>query len=171
MLTIKGVFLSVVGAIFLILFLHYSPPVDNSIKVDKIVVKKSKRVLEIYSKDRLIKSYKISLGFNPVGKKHFQGDGKTPEGKYYINDKNPYSKFHKNLGISYPNQADKAFARKRGKSPGGAIKIHGLPNGYGWLGRIHLLWDWTAGCIALTDEEIDELYKIIKVGTPVWIKP
>ena len=157
--------------ILIILSLWHDQPLDKSVNIDKMVIRKSERVLEIYSKGKLIKSYPISLGFNPVGKKHFQGDGKTPEGRYIINDRNPHSKYHKNLGISYPNRADRRFARRHHKSAGGDIKIHGLPNGYGSVGKAHLAHDWTAGCIAVTDEEIDELYRIIKIGTPIIIKP
>jgi murein L,D-transpeptidase YafK len=119
----------------------------------------------------LIKSYQIALGKNPTGPKQFEGDFRTPEGLYYINDKNPNSKYHKNLGISYPNEKDLQNAKKQGKKPGGQIKIHGLPKNLSWLGKLHVLVDWTKGCIAVTNEEIDELYEIIEIGTPVEIKP
>lgn len=110
---------------------------------------------------------KIALGKQPVGHKHFEGDNKTPEGVYFINGKNQYSAYHKNLGISYPNKKDVAYAKKKGKSAGGLIKIHGLPNGRGKIGKLHLLNDWTAGCIALTDKEIDEIYAATKVGVKI----
>ena len=161
----------IIATVGLYIFLHSINPIDKSVKIDKIEIIKSKRELQVYSNDKLIKTYKISLGRKPIGKKEFEGDKKTPEGHYIINDKNPNSKFHKNLGISYPNKQDVENAKKIGKNPGGQIKIHGIRNGYGWLGKLHLLIDWTAGCIALTDEEIDELYNIIKTGTPVEIKP
>ena len=153
------------------IFLHSNNPIDQSAKIDKIIIEKGKRELQVYSNNKWIKTYKISLGRNPVGKKEFQGDQKTPEGKYVINDKNPNSGYHKNLGISYPNEQDIEYAKKKGKDPGGQIKIHGIKNGFGWIGKLHRLIDWTAGCIAVTNEEIDELYAIVRIGTPVEIKP
>ena len=132
-----------------------------------IKVYKKKRCLEVYADSKLIKTYKISLGKQPLGHKQYEGDNKTPEGIYFIDGKNPYSSYHKNLGISYPNKKDKTFARKKGKSAGGSIKIHGLPNGKGKIGKLHLVYDWTAGCIAVTDKEIDEIYAATKVGTKI----
>lgn len=146
-------------------------PLDKSVRIDKIVVEKSNRRLIVYSGSKLIKSYKISLGENPVGDKEYEGDKRTPEGLYFIIDKNPNSGYHKNLGISFPSSEDINQARLLGKRPGGEIKIHGLKNGYGWIGRMHLLKDWTAGCIALTNQEIDELYDAIQIGTPIEIMP
>lgn len=146
-------------------------PLDKSVAIDKIIVEKGKRKLNLYSSDKLIKTYSVSLGRNPKGDKEFEGDKKTPEGRYFINDKNPNSGYYKNLGISYPNNQDIEQAEKLGKKPGGQIKIHGLKNGLGWIGKTHLLMDWTAGCIALTNNEIDELYEVIKVGTPIEIRP
>lgn len=119
----------------------------------------------------MLKIYPIALGFNPIGRKQFQGDGKTPEGVYRINERNPNSAYHKNLGISYPNAADKAYAAGQGKAPGGLIKIHGLPNGQGFIGRQHLRLDWTDGCIAVTDDEIDELYRSVVHNAPIDIRP
>jgi murein L,D-transpeptidase YafK len=118
-----------------------------------------------------VKTYEIALGWQPEGKKRFEGDGKTPEGVYVIHDKNPHSGYHKKLGISYPNQEDLDFAESQEKSAGGLIKIHGIRNGIGWIGRKHLLFDWTNGCIAVTDMEIDELYEEIEIGTPIEILP
>lgn len=139
--------------------------------VDSIVVYKSKREMHVFNNHHLLKIYKIALGSNPVGKKQFQGDMKTPEGKYSINSKNPQSAYCLNLGISYPNESDKAFAKKNGKSAGGDIKIHGLPNGSGVLGKAHLLSDWTHGCIAVTNEEIKELYEFVPIGTSIHLYP
>ena len=146
-------------------------PLDKSVTIDKIVVEKGKRRMNLYSNDKFIKTYKISLGRNSKGDKEFAGDKKTPEGQYVINDKNPYSGYYKNLGISYPNRHDIEQAETFGKKPGRHIKIHGLKNGLGWIGKAHLLMDWTAGCIALTNKEIDELYEVIKIGTRIDIKP
>ena len=139
----------------------------KNIVIDKILVYKSKRQLLAYSNGQIIMTYKISLGGNPIGKKECEDDSKTPEGLYYIDGKNRYSDFHKNLGISYPNKSDKANAKR----PGGDIKVHGLPNNLGIIGKFQRWYDWTDGCIALTDEEIDELYKAVKIGTPIEIKP
>jgi|TARA_B100000795_G_scaffold266139_1_gene248879 murein L,D-transpeptidase YafK len=156
--------------ILLSLFILYAfiPKEDKTPKnITLIKVYKKKRILEVYEKDVLFKTYKIALGKQPVGHKHFEGDNKTPEGVYFINGKNQYSAYHKNLGISYPNKKDVAYAKKKGKSAGGLIKIHGLPNGRGKIGKLHLLNDWTAGCIALTDKEIDEIYAATKVGVKI----
>lgn len=143
----------------------------SGIQIDTIVVYKSKRELLVYSNDMLIKTYKISLGSNPVGDKEFEGDKKTPEGIYFINDKNPNSGYHKNLGISYPNEEDIESAKRIGKPAGGDIKIHGLRNGIGIVGKFHRWFDWTFGCIALRNEEIDELYGAVEIGTRIEIKP
>jgi murein L,D-transpeptidase YafK len=140
-------------------------------KVDKLVVIKSKRIMEAYSNGELLKRYKISIGQVPVGDKQWEGDKKTPEGRYIINGKNPNSGFHKNLGISYPNAADVAAAKLKGVSPGGEVKIHGLKNGIGFIGKFHRILNWTAGCIAVTDEEMDELYAHVEIGTPIVINP
>lgn len=118
-----------------------------------------------------MKTYRISLGKKPVGDKQFEGDNKTPEGLYTINDKNPHSGYHRNLGVSYPNASDRRKAAQLGKPVGGSIKIHGLPNKVPFLGRLHLLYDWTAGCMAVTNEEIEELYNAVAIGTPIEIKP
>jgi murein L,D-transpeptidase YafK len=140
-------------------------------KIDKLVVFKSKRRLWAYSNQRLVKTYKIALGRQPLGAKQFEGDRKTPEGKYYINGKNPYSGYHKNLGISYPNKNDILYASRQGKSSGGDVKIHGLKNGMGFVGKFHRWLDWTLGCIAVTDEEMDELYFAVNPGTVIEIYP
>lgn len=143
----------------------------TGVQIDKLVVLKSKRYLHAYSKGQIVKSYKISLGLQPVGDKQFEGDRKTPEGRYIINAKNPNSVAHKNLGISYPNKYDRANARRLGKPTGGDIKIHGLMNRTGFIGKFHRWLDWTYGCIAVTDNEIDELYSAVKIGTEINIKP
>lgn len=140
-------------------------------KIDRLVVFKAKRQMLAFQGEQLMKIYPIALGFNPVGHKQFEGDGKTPEGIYFINDRNPNSAYHKNLGVSYPNEADKAYAESQGKSAGGLIKIHGLRNGSGAIGKLHLLKDWTHGCIAVTDEEIDELYQAVIPNAVIDIRP
>ncbi len=139
--------------------------------VDKLVVYKSKRQMHAYSGNELLKIYTISLGKNPIGHKQYEGDNKTPEGTYTINDRNANSGYHKNLGVSYPNEEDIEFAKKMGKSAGGAIKIHGLRNRKGYIGKFHRWKDWTAGCIAVTDAEVDELYEAVKQNTAIKIIP
>lgn len=143
----------------------------NGVGVDRLVVIKSKRIMEAYSNGKLMKVYKIALGGNPIGDKQVKGDEKTPEGTYRINAKNPNSGYHKNLGISYPNKQDKKEANQLGVDPGGDIKIHSLRNGRGFIGKFHRLTDWTAGCIAVTDQEMDELYEAVAVGTSIEIRP
>lgn len=160
----------VLCSFYLVISCSTVPPqqvVPKNISLIKIF--KSKRILEAYEKGVLLKTYKISLGKQPVGHKHFEGDNKTPEGKYFVDGKNDKSKYHKNLGVSYPNQTDRAYAKKFGKSAGGDIKIHGLPNGKGNLAKFYMKFDWTAGCIALSDEDIDELYAAVKIKTPIHI--
>jgi murein L,D-transpeptidase YafK len=164
------IFLLAVGLGFLA-FPQSNIKLDKSVKIDSIVIEKSNRKMDVYSKGELLKTYKISLGRNPSGDKQFEGDKKTPEGEYFICDKNPKSAFHKNIGISYPNQQDIEEAKKIGKNPGGQIKIHGAKNGLSWIGRFHRTIDWTAGCIAVTDKEIDELYNAVQIGSPILIKP
>lgn len=139
--------------------------------IDTLVVLKSRRLMQAYSDGRLIKSYKIALGGDPVGDKESDGDMRTPEGVYTINDKNPNSGYYKNLGISYPDKEDVDEAKKRNLDPGGNIKIHGIRNGFGFIGKFHRVMDWTAGCIAVTDEEMDELYAHVKIGVYIIIKP
>jgi len=171
---IKRIILTLIfGLVGIGLIFYFKPfkPLDKSVSIDKIEVIKHKRRLDLISNNQIIKSYKISLGRVPKGHKEYEGDKKTPEGLYVINDKNLNSGYHKNLGISYPNEQDIKHAESINKSPGGLIKIHGIKNGFGWIGRFHLLFDWTLGCIAITDKEIDELYENIEIGTPIEIKP
>lgn len=140
-------------------------------KIDRLVVFKSKRQMLAYSKGHLLKTYTVSLGFMPIGAKQYEGDGKTPEGLYYINGRNPNSTCHKNLGISYPSAADVARCKKSGKPTGGDIKIHGITNGMGFIGKFHRWYDWTSGCIGVTDNEMDELYAAVITGSEIEINP
>lgn len=152
-------------------YFYPEPKLPTNIKIDYLQVFKSRHQLKAFSNGKIIKIYTISLGKTPTGDKQFEGDKKTPEGIYYINDKNPYSGWHKNLGISYPNKSDISSARKLRKSAGGNIKIHGIRNGFGFIHKFHRWFDWTNGCIALTNAEIDELYKAVKIGSPIEIRP
>lgn len=138
-------------------------------KVDKILVEKSKRQMHVFSNGKKIKTYRVSLGFRPRGKKRFEGDGKTPEGRYYIISKNEHSIAHKSFGISYPNAADRQFAARYRKSAGGNIMIHGMMNGLGYWGKFHRFIDWTGGCIALTNNEMDDLFRHVDVGCEIEI--
>ncbi len=141
------------------------------LKFDRLVVDKEARSLTAYAKGEAVRRYQIALGWAPEGHKRMEGDGKTPEGIYFVDSKNPNSRYYKNLGVSYPNAEDRAAAADLGVSPGGEIKIHGLPEGQGHLGGVHWVRDWTAGCIAVSNEEIDELYGRTPVGTPIEIRP
>jgi murein L,D-transpeptidase YafK len=138
---------------------------------DKIVIEKSKRTLTLLSGSEVLKTYKVALGGEPVGAKERQGDHKTPEGLYAVDRKNPNSTYHRALHLSYPTVADRERARKLGVSPGGDVEIHGLGAKFGFVGSAHRLHDWTDGCIAVTNEEIDEIWPLVNVGTPVEIKP
>jgi tetratricopeptide (TPR) repeat protein len=137
----------------------------------KILIEKTERRLTLFSKDKVLKSYKIALGGNPNGPKEKKGDNKTPEGTYMIDSRNGDSRYHLSLRISYPNEKDKKRAKELGVSPGGNIMIHGLKNGFSRIGDLHTELDWTNGCIAVTDEEIEEIARLAPNGTIVEIKP
>ena len=142
-----------------------------ALPVDKVVVMKKERTLELLSQGKVIKTYKVALGGDPIGPKARQGDHKTPEGSYVLDSRNSHSQFYKSIHISYPSARDRARARQRGFSPGGDVYIHGLPNGYGTIGAAHRLRDWTDGCVAVTNEEIDQIWKAVPNGTPIELKP
>lgn len=160
-----------IGLVALIIFYFYpSQELPSNTKIDLIVVYKSKKRMEVFSNGKRIKTYKISIGKNAIGKKEIEGDNKTPEGIYYIDSKNPNSGYYKNLGISYPNKNDILNAQKKGKPSGGNIKIHGLKNGMNKVDKFHY-WFSTRGCIRVTNNEMDELYNATPVGTMIDIKP
>ena len=138
---------------------------------DRVVVEKASRRLSLYNRERLLKTYKVALGPNPKGHKEQQGDGRTPEGSYVIDARKRDSAFHRALHISYPNAEDRRRARARGLNPGGDIMIHGLPNGWGLVGKAHVARDWTNGCIAVTNAEIEEIWRLVPNGTKIEIKP
>lgn len=138
---------------------------------DKILIEKKKRRLTLISNGTIIKTYKIALGGNPVGPKTRQGDNKTPEGTYIIDSRDKSSRYHMSLHISYPNRRDMKRARRLGVSPGGDIMIHGIKDGFSAIGELHTGADWTKGCIAVTDEEIEEIEKLVPNGTIVVIRP
>ena len=141
-------------------FLEYNGP-----QVTAIVVYKGERRMHLLHGDDVLASYSFQLGFAPDGHKRVEGDGRTPEGQYWIDRKNPQSNFHLSLGISYPNAADRAAAAALGLPPGGDIFIHGTPGNF--IGML----DWTVGCIAVSNEEVEVIYAMVEVGTPIWIYP
>ena len=168
----KLIIFSILIAVFAVLTIYYLYPysqISKNVVIDRIVVLKSAHKLLAFSQNVLIKTFPIAIGKGGNADKQFEGDQKTPEGKYFINSKNANSGFHKNLGISYPNAGDIIEARKLGKDAGGEIKIHGLKNGQGYIGKFQRWRDWTNGCIGLTNEEIDDLYAHTPVGTPILI--
>jgi murein L,D-transpeptidase YafK len=136
---------------------------------DHIVVNKSKRELLLLRDGKVIRRYAIGLGQSPVGPKEREGDGKTPEGSYVISGRNPASAYHLSLRISYPNAADIERAGAAGVNPGGDIMIHGLPNGEATSREHGRMTDWTLGCIAVTNEEIEEIWRVVPDGTPILI--
>lgn len=131
-------------------------------EVTRLQVVKSRRRLYLFHNKELLAEYKVHLGNTAEGPKQFRGDGKTPEGAYYVDRRNPRSSFHLSLGISYPNAEDFAFARAQGRDPGGDIFIHGDRRKTDPRGK-----DWTAGCIAVKDREIEQIYSMVRIGTPI----
>jgi murein L,D-transpeptidase YafK len=135
------------------------------------LIEKKARRLTLYSKGQPIKVYKVALGRNPEGAKEREGDNKTPEGIYSIDSRNYKSGYHLALHTSYPSEKDEQLAKQRGVSPGGNIMIHGIKNGMSWIGSYHTWLDWTQGCIAVTNTEIEDIDKLVPNGTVVEIRP
>ena len=134
-------------------------------EVTRIMVHKADRTMYLMHGTEVLKVYSIELGTEPIGPKQFEGDGKTPEGRYFITHRNAKSRFHLSLGISYPNADDVAYAKAQGQQPGGDIFIHGQSaNSKGKQ-------DWTVGCIAMTNNQMDVIYAMVNPGTPIWILP
>lgn len=138
---------------------------------DSVVIDKSERRLKLYQRGTEVLAYDVALGKNPVGAKTRRGDGRTPEGLYYLEGRNPQSKYHLSLRVSYPNPTDRARAASRGVSAGGDIMIHGLPKAFSSVGALHRQQDWTEGCIAVTNEEIEEIWRNVAPGARILIKP
>jgi murein L,D-transpeptidase YafK len=169
---VASVALVAVCGLALYFYAHHNwHPLPAGIAINRIVVEKSAKRLSIFRDGNHIKSYRIALGRNPVGAKQEEGDMKTPEGIYKIDSRNAQSNFHLALHVSYPSDEDNKRAAARGVSAGFDIMIHGIQNGRGWIGVFHRWQDWTAGCIALTDEEIEELWRVTPDGTKVEICP
>jgi murein L,D-transpeptidase YafK len=140
-------------------------------KVELVRVDKSERRMELVAGGMAVRSYAIALGDNPVGHKSQEGDERTPEGRYVLDWRNPNSAFTKSIHISYPNKADEVAASEAGVDPGGMIMIHGQPKGFGWLAWLFQMFDWTNGCIAVTNEEMAEIWEMVPDGTPIEISP
>jgi murein L,D-transpeptidase YafK len=143
----------------------------EDLRVDRIIITKAERTLSLLHNGQPVRTYRVALGSAPKGPKRFEGDQRTPEGVYTVDFRNANSGFYRALRISYPNEADRVRALEVGMNPGGQIMIHGLKNGQGWLGERHLADDWTDGCIAVTNAEIDEIWSLVDLGTPVEIRP
>ena len=139
--------------------------------IDRIVVEKGARQMHLLDHGKTVRTYRVALGRDPLGHKQQEGDSRTPEGLYVIDARNPGSRFHLSLRVSYPNAEDRRRAAARGVAPGGDIFIHGLPNGDGDAGRDYAGRDWTDGCIAVTNAEIREIWAMVKDGTPIEIRP
>jgi murein L,D-transpeptidase YafK len=138
---------------------------------DRIVIYKSAHTMALMRGNSVLKVYKIAIGRGSAGPKTRAGDHKTPEGEYMVDGKKSASRFYLALHLSYPNEADRERARRLGVNPGGDIEIHGIEKGLGWIGSLHRSFDWTDGCIAVTDPESQEVWKAVPVGTPVEIRP
>jgi murein L,D-transpeptidase YafK len=136
-----------------------------------VLVLKRERRMQVLRAGVVLREYKIALGGNPFGPKRHRGDRRTPEGEYVLDWRNEDSAYHRSIHISYPNDEDVRRAAELGLPPGSGVMIHGLPNGTGWIGEAHRARDWTRGCIAVTDEEMDEIWELVDDGTPIEIRP
>ncbi|HNE90851.1 MAG TPA: L,D-transpeptidase family protein [Agitococcus sp.] len=139
--------------------------------IDLVKVVKSQRQMWLLEQGKIIKQYTIALGANPVGHKQQEGDERTPEGRYILDYRNPNSGYFKSLHVSYPNKQDLANAKAKGVDAGGMIMIHGQRNGFGWAAKLTQLKDWTNGCIALNNQDMQEVWDLVKIGTPIEILP
>jgi murein L,D-transpeptidase YafK len=138
---------------------------------DRVLVEKRDHRLTLLRGGKPLKTYRVALGTGGLARKARAGDNLVPEGTYRVDSRNAHSSFHLALHVSYPSVADVERARAHGWQAGGDIMIHGLPKGYGWLGRLHTQHDWTRGCIAVADDEIEEIWRLVPNGTPVEIRP
>jgi murein L,D-transpeptidase YafK len=156
-------------SLIVFLFWNFYPPANPQENADKVLVFKANRKLQLINKDRVIFECRISLGENPVGHKEQEGDERTPEGLYLL-DWRKKSLFHKAIHISYPDKKAIEKAKLNGVSPGGSIMIHGLKKQWSWIRKLHLAHDWTNGCIAVTNQEMDIIWNLAKNGTPIEIR-
>jgi murein L,D-transpeptidase YafK len=146
-------------------------PMPAEMIADQVIVEKRAHKLVLLRKSVPLKTYHIALGRGGIDDKTCEGDNRTPEGIYTIDSRNAQSRFYRSLHVSYPDARHIAGARQLGCNAGGAIMVHGIPKKLGWLGKLHRLIDWTAGCIAVTNEEIDEIWRAVPNGTPIVIQP
>lgn len=159
------------AAVFILLVALPASAAARPERADLILIDKSERRLTLYEDSAEIAHYRIALGFSPVGDKERAGDGRTPEGRYRISFKNAKSRFHLSLKISYPDAGDRAAAREAGADPGGDIFIHGTPGTSGVPSTLVPRRDWTLGCIAASNDEIEEIWRLVETGTAVEIRP
>lgn len=164
-------FLTTVVFLFLLWSFSLEAKQPSCAVVDVVRVHKNKRKMELLSKGVVVKTYAIALGGSPVGPKTEEGDKKTPEGHYVFDWRNPKSAFYKSIHISYPNTQDRLNAERHNKKPGGDIFLHGLGRGWSFLGPLHVMHDWTLGCIAVNNDEMDEIWALVPNGTPIHILP
>lgn len=147
------------------------PPLAAEARADRILVRKAERSLTLFAGDTPLKSYRVSFGRGHPGPKRVEGDGRTPEGNYSISGRNPRSGYHLSLRVSYPDPQDVAAADALGRPAGGDIMIHGLRNGFGFVGALHRAFDWTEGCVAVTNDEIEEIWRAVPDGAAIEIVP
>ena len=146
-------------------------PTPLAVQADRVLISKAAHTLTLYKSDSAIRTYRVALGRGGIGPKSREGDNKVPEGVYRISGRNPHSSFHRSLHISYPTADQSRQAASLRVNPGGDVMIHGIRNGLGWLGPLQRTVDWTRGCIAVTDPEIDQIWRAVPDGTPVEIRP
>ena len=147
------------------------PVVAASQKADLVVVRKAEARLYLENGGKSFASFRASFGSQPKGHKQQEGDERTPEGRYVMDSKNANSAFYRSIHISYPNAQDVASAKKRGRNPGGQIMVHGQKNGFGWLASVAQWFDWTDGCVGLSNKDMDTVWSAVDVGTPIEIYP
>ena len=170
-IAIFGILLVGTALLLTALALDRAPsPLPTGTHVDFILIEKTAHRMTLFTQHRPLRAYDIALGRGGLARKTREGDARTPEGFYRIDRHNPHSAFHRALHINYPSEQDMTAAKVQHVLPGGGIMIHGLRNGFGWIGSPHRLVDWTNGCIAVTDDEIDEIYRVVPDGTPVEIR-
>lgn len=150
---------------------HPFVPLSDDARADRVLVLKAQRELLLLDGETALRRYPISLGGAPRGPKQREGDERTPEGLYRLDARNPRSAFHLSLHVSYPDAEDRRRAAREGVDAGGMIMVHGLPNRLPFLGRLHRLVDWTDGCIAVTNPEIEQIWRAVEDGTPIEIRP
>jgi murein L,D-transpeptidase YafK len=157
------------AVVLVAVFVWANRPSPQPSLADFVLVEKHAHRMTVYYRGAITARYRVALGHGGLEGKRQDGDGRTPEGRYTIDRRLPHSAFHKALHISYPSSADLTAAHAAHVAPGGDIMIHGLRNGFGWIGRLHRLIDWTNGCIALSDSEMDALWTAVPDGTPIEI--